>query len=243
MAAFGLDEGSGSVAVDASGVGNDGVVSGAAWDAGRYGGGLRFDGTDDWVTIPDAASLDLRTGMTLAAWVRPTTTSGWRTVVLKEQPGDLVYALYSSTSAGVPSGHVWVGDDERVLGPGPLPANQWTHLAATYDGAMLRLFRDGAQIASRSLPGTVATSGGVLRLGGNAVWNEWFSGVIDEVRVYDRALTASEIARDRVTPVNPGVARRKAARHRAGGKTRRTLRRVHRGTRWLSGGGAAARPG
>jgi hypothetical protein len=85
------------------------------------------------VTVPDANALDLAPGMTLEAWVKPTTVSDWRTVMLKERPGQLVYALYAAA--------------------------------------------------------------------GNSVWGERFSGLIDEVRVYERALSAAEIQADRDKPI------------------------------------------
>ena len=96
VAALGFDEASGTAATDASGTGNNGTLSGATRSAsGRFGGALSFDGTNDWVTVADAASLDLTNNMTLSAWVRPTGASGWRTVLLKERPGGLAYGLYA----------------------------------------------------------------------------------------------------------------------------------------------------
>ena len=76
------------------GFGNNGTVSGATRStAGRYGGALSFDGVNDSVSVPDAASLDLTNNMTLSAWVRPTGATGWRTVLMKERPGGSVLQL------------------------------------------------------------------------------------------------------------------------------------------------------
>jgi hypothetical protein len=69
------------------------------------------------------------------------------------------------------------------------------------DGANLRLYVNGTQVASRALTGAMRTSTGVLRIGGNSIWSEWFAGLIDEVRVYNRALSATEIQADMTTPV------------------------------------------
>ena len=85
----------------------------------------------------------------------------------------------------------------------------WTHLAATYDGAAVRLYVDGPRSPQAPAPGSLAVSGDPLRIGGNAVWGEWFNGLIDDVRVYNRALTASEAAdghddaRRRLRPPRP----------------------------------------
>ncbi|PKH40185.1 Glucose/arabinose dehydrogenase, beta-propeller fold [Nocardioides alpinus] len=191
-----FDDGSGGTAADSSGRGNTGTLSGPAWTTdGRYGGALVFDGTNDMVSVADSASLDLTTGMTLSAWVRPTTLGSWRQVLLKERPQGLTYALYATGNAsGRPNATLAIGNTDReVNAPSALAANVWTHLAATYDGAVARLYVNGTQVATRNQAGTLVTSTGALRIGGNAVWGEWFAGTIDDVRVYGRALTAAEV--------------------------------------------------
>ena len=75
-------------------------------------------------------------------------------------------------------------------------SNTWTHLAATYDGANLRLYVNGTQAATRSPRRLDPHLDRRLRIGGNTIWGEWFTGLIDEVRVYNRALTAAEIQAD-----------------------------------------------
>src|SRR5207247_5732705 len=99
VAASGVNEGSGTQVLDFSGNGNVGTISGAAWTpAGKYGAALSFNGTDSWVTVPDAASLELTGGMTLEAWVKPTAIDGWECVLLKEDSTDLAYALYGDNN-------------------------------------------------------------------------------------------------------------------------------------------------
>jgi hypothetical protein len=111
VAAYSFDAGAGATLADASGNHNDGVVSGARWTPdGRFGGALAFDGVDDLVTIADSESLDLAGAMTLSAWVRPDALGSlWRTVLVKEQPNALVYALYANTDSRQPSAHAFVG--------------------------------------------------------------------------------------------------------------------------------------
>ena len=85
-----------------------------------------------------------------------------------------------------------------------MPLNTWTHLATTYDGANVRLYLNGALAATRAATGAITVSTGALQIGGNSVWSEWFKGLIDEVRVYSRALSAgTEIAADRDRAVVP----------------------------------------
>jgi hypothetical protein len=205
VAAFGFNEGAGSSVADASPEGNAGSVSGAAWDAaGRFGGALSFDGVNDRVTVPDDASLDLTDAMTLEAWVRPTSSSGWRTALLKEHPPAAhAYALFASDGAR-PRGEIFNSSSYFVAGgSGPLATNAWTHLAATLSGGGLRLYVNGNLANTSAAPGTLPNTGGPLRIGGNAMWGEYFAGLIDEVRVYNRALSAAEIQTDMNAAIAP----------------------------------------
>jgi len=164
---------------------------------------LSFDGNNDWVTVPDANSLDLTTGMTLEAWVRPTAGSLWRTAIIKETTGNLAYALYSASQVGSalrPAS--WIAS-QGVNGTTAIALNTWTHLATTFDGATWRLYVNGAQVASRTLATPIPVSSGALRFGGNSIWGEWFQGQLDEIRVYNRGLSAAEVLADRDRPVNP----------------------------------------
>ena len=142
------------------------------------GGALSFDGTDDWVTVADASALDLTTGMTLEAWVNPTNLSGWRSVLIKEAalPAGLVYSLYANDNIPRPATTIYVGGDRSSPGNAPVPLNTWTHLTATYDGARLRLFVNGAEVSNQAVSGSMANSTGALRIGGNAVWGESLLG-------------------------------------------------------------------
>jgi chitodextrinase len=202
VAAYSFDEGAGTTVVDRSGNGNAGRISGASWSREAVAGrSLSFDGVNDWVTIPDSGSLDLTTGMTVEAWVLPRTSTGWRTVAMKEQPRNLVYGLWANGDTNQPSAYVFVGKQEDVRAGPRLPTGVWRHLATTYDGSTLKLYVDGALAGSRSVAGVIQPSSGPLRLGGNSVWGEWFRGRVDDVRVYARALSPGEIQADMWTPV------------------------------------------
>lgn len=205
---IGFSEGTGSSVSDASGASNNGTITGATWSAqGKYGAALSFDGVNDWVSIADANSLDLTNGMTLEAWVKPASTqTNYRTVIMKERPSNAAYTMYANSNTNRPMGEhsKTNGTVTEIKGTTQLAANTWTHIATTYNGSTFKFFLNGVQQATKNTTGNMFVSTSSLRIGGNNTWNdEFFSGLIDEVRVYNRALTAAEITTDMNTPIAP----------------------------------------
>jgi hypothetical protein len=202
VAAYGFNEGTGTSTTDASGNGRTGTISGATWSTqGKFGSALSFNGSSNLVTVADAPALRLTTGMTLEAWVFPTLASGVRDVIIKEGPGADYYNLYARNWHGLPESNVLVSGSNRTAEGPALAANAWTHLAGTYDGSAVRLYVNGVLVATTNFAGSISTSTGALRIGGNTIWGEYFQGQIDEVRIYNRALTLSEILADMNSPV------------------------------------------
>jgi len=220
--ALGFDEAAGTTAIDSSASHLNGVIRQAVRVPGKLGtGALQFDGVNDWVTVTDLASatspLKLTTGMTIEAWVNPINMSGWETVLMKERgiqgEGLLSYALYAHDGAPLalgtptPAGYIRVNPtatttDRAVRGTSTLPQNTWSHIAVTYDGANMRFYVNGALVGTTAGTGTIAETNGAIRIGGNnSSLQEFFQGKIDEVRVYNRALTQTEIATDMITPI------------------------------------------
>lgn len=209
--ALGFDETSGTTSADKSGRGNTATLSSSAsfTTAGRNGGALNVTGAaGSWATVADSDSLDLTNAMTLEAWVKPRSRSAWRTVLMKELSNWQSYVLYSAaTPYNGGNGEEPVGfvNGDGVRGPAPLPLNAWSHLATTFDGTTQRLYVDGTLVASRPSTAAAQVGTGALRIGGNDVWGEQFDGLIDDVRVYDRAISAAEVVADRDTPVGGGT--------------------------------------
>ena len=193
---------------------------------GRFGGALTFDGTNDFVSVPDANSLDLTTAMTLEAWVSPNAVTNWRHgAAARSAPNALgVRALRERRHrTGRARTSRRGGTERETPRPGGARAE---HVDAPrrdlrrHHAAALRqrhAGRDDRGGRRRSTPRPLP-----LKIGGNAVWGEWFDGRIDEVRVYRRALSAAEIAgRHEQRRSTRARRRRRARRSRASSRSRR----------------------
>ncbi|ONI79157.1 hypothetical protein ALI144C_25285 [Actinosynnema sp. ALI-1.44] len=113
------------------------------------------------------------------------------------------WSAAGNTCGALSFGGARVGSTDRnVNGTGAVPANAWTHLAVIYDATTIRLYVNGVQVSSVASAGNLAGSGNPLRIGGNLIWGEYFCGPVDDVRVYNRALSAAEVTADRSTPVS-----------------------------------------
>ncbi len=206
VAAYGFEEGSGSKLIDTSGNANNGTLqNGPTWVTnGKFGKALQFDGANDRVSIPDSNSLDLTTGMTVEAWVYPTSSlSGWDAIVIKEYSSGLIYSLFANGDGNIPQTLIASNNTPyKAAGGTALPLNKWTHVASTFDGSNIRLYLNGTQAKATAFNGSIQKSNLGLFLGGSSfLSNEGFPGMIDEVRIYNRALSASEIATDMQTAV------------------------------------------
>jgi hypothetical protein len=167
---------------------------------GRFGNALTFNGSSSVVRMADPESLDLTTAMTLSAWIRPTASQGgWRRIVQRQVEA---YFLNSSNSGGPlrPAGGGTLGGSvDYISGPTASPADAWTHVALTYDGAALRLYLKGSQLASRAASGAIEANNNPLWIGGNRPYGESLNGLIDEVRIPPRARTNRHEHADQLT--------------------------------------------
>ncbi len=215
VAAYGFNENTGTIANDNSGNNNTGTLTnGPAWSAaGKYGAAILFDGTNDFVNINDANSLDLTNGMTIEAWVNPSDLTGFKTIICKDRTAtSYTYTLAANNNASNvnnqrPNSRARTANTNRTItGTSKLPLNTWSHVASTYDGANFRLYVNGVQVATLATTGNLTITTDPLRIGGTtALSAQYFAGLIDEVRIYNRALTVFEIQTDMNTPIAPDV--------------------------------------
>jgi fibronectin type 3 domain-containing protein len=152
--------------------------------------------------VPHASSLSLGTAMTLEAWVLPSAQNGWRAILQKEVDAYFLHA--SSTGALLPAaGGTFNGSVSWFNGPGALATGVWSHVAVTWNGTIMRLYVNGTEVATLGRTGTLQATTTPLRIGGNTYAGEFFAGRIDEVRIYNRALSAAEVTADMNTPIGP----------------------------------------
>jgi hypothetical protein len=208
VASYALSEGTGTAVADTSGNDNAGEFTApASWTAGgRFGNGLLLaggaEGSAEGIRVPASSSLDVASALTLEAWICPASVAGYPKIVWRDGDGGSPYNLAMAYGNGtLVFGVLTTAGSFRVFAYSSLAANVWTHVAGTYDGASLRLYMDGTLINSASASGTIVPGTRDLWLG-RAPWGEGFTGRYDEVRIYDRALTAAEIASDRDTQIN-----------------------------------------
>ncbi|MEP7310457.1 MAG: LamG-like jellyroll fold domain-containing protein, partial [Acidobacteriota bacterium] len=201
VAAYSFNEGTGTATNDASGNGRTGALTNATWTStGKNGGALSFNGSSSRVTVADSAALRLSTAMTLEAWINPSGAGApdWQAIIYKGLDN---YAL-ATIGANLPTAAAMIGGGlAMATSANTVPFNTWTHLATTYDGATVRLFVNGTQVASRPATGVFDVSTNPLEIGGSLVDLGAFAGLIDDVRVYNTPLTLAQIQTDMTTPV------------------------------------------
>lgn len=190
-----FDEGEGAVAHDS--VGNyDGTISGAVWATGISGSALVYDGNDNRCDMGDRTGLEGFSQVTIAAWVywEPGSAFVRECIAGKE----LVYKIDINHDTGTIrflTGNDWTGS--MLTSNTAIQQYNWYHIAATYDGIVKKIYINGVQDAN-----TLNTSGslgsnsrsfavGAFDKGGD--WNRHIKGKIDEVCVFDRALTELEV--------------------------------------------------
>ncbi len=186
-----FDEGSGTTAYDSSGNGNDGTVNGGAqWVAGQLGGALEFNGSNSYVSAPHIP-LNSRS-FTITMWVNPVLYTDQTVVFGQVQTGSQNLSMhYRLWGDGRVRMGFYSNDLDTVAGT--VADNNWYHITFWYDfeNQTRRVYINGAQEAEDNGGPYLGTSGDT-RIG---QWNnnQWFQGIIDDVRIYTRALTDVEI--------------------------------------------------
>jgi len=185
------------VTYDRSGYGNDGTIYGAARVIGKVRNALKFDGVDDYVEVPHSTSLYLNDSLAIATWIKPSVNLSEEFFVWK-RVGD----RYLYLRAHLSKAQFAIGDAvyyPAVLGTTNLLADVWYYIVGVRDTATrkLRIYVNGVLEAEEddTTIGDIANTS-PIRIGVDGLgWILWFPGIMDEVRIYNRTLSLSEIKR------------------------------------------------
>lgn len=218
-----LDELSGTNAVDSSGNSNTGTLTNYSspepWSSsGQVNSSLNFDGSSNYVQIADSTSLDVTSNLTVAAWVKPDTCTpdpgggaNMRSIMGKWQKAGNNRAYILGMSRGtncnllfnISDDGGWAGEAANgVVTTDILTVDTWAHVVATYDGStnLASIYINGTLSASSTATDAASVniynSSAPLRIGATQDWGDspkYFSGHIDDVRVYNRVLSTTEI--------------------------------------------------
>jgi hypothetical protein len=192
-----FDEGSGANVFDSSGHGNHGTFIGdPQWVIGPNGDALEFDGVDDWIEVPHAENLTVDNEVTIMAWINTEryigpTGDNWQGIMAKGNPRS--YSLYTQVSGVLHFSTAGVG----TLSSAPLPLNEWVHVCAMVIGGAHQYYINGEDAGTGGtgivLPG--AADSATVRIGNARDANREFLGMIDDVRIFNKALTQDEVKR------------------------------------------------
>ena len=199
-----VNEGGGTQLRDMSGWGNNAdVVGNPTWVPGVKGLALDLDGSDNAV-VSDQAALDAATALTLSAWIQPVAETD-QDLISRALTGSVdgyTLGLSSSSSPTHPrtaflrfnqatSGELY---QLNSLSQYPSGGYSWIHVAGTYDGTTMRMYVNGVEESSIVGPAAIAANAVDVGIGAQSDGTRRFNGTLDDIRIYNRALTSSEIA-------------------------------------------------
>ncbi|HSY19778.1 MAG TPA: LamG domain-containing protein [Candidatus Acidoferrales bacterium] len=183
-------------ATDASGFNNNGTVTGATLTADRFGNpnsAYHFTGNGStFITIPDSPSLEIASSITMTAWVQTGGGGSFSPRIISKYNFEL--GLDSTAANPKVFGDFQPG--QVVYSPNvSLNGGRWMFLACTYDGQTLQVYTNGLPAGQLTAPGSLTTSSRPVAIGENLDGgSDFFNGSIDDVRIYNRALSTNEMA-------------------------------------------------
>ncbi len=198
-----FNEATGTVATDFSGRGNIGTLNtfsapasaSSGWGNGRFGGGLVFDGSSNYVDIGNPASLRPTSNIfTISAWVKPGNIGAGNGYIVSKENATVDYFLrQQGTSGAVRCSFEGVNAGDAPAGT--LINGEWAFIVCVFDGSTNTIYKNGVSVLSgAAVTTTFSDNGDSVNIGRKADGTGFMTGTIDEVRVYNRALTSSEVS-------------------------------------------------
>ena len=183
-------------AADVQGTNNGTLLNGASFRKGMVGPGFLFDGIDDGVQVGDSPTLKMTTATTLECWIYPTGPGSIEGAEIANREGEYQLGRFLDGTiqwsfANTNPGWTWINTGYVA------PEGTWTHVAVTYDNGLVTTYGNGIQVHQYQGSGTI---GDVLptlndfRIGNRQQFPAPLQAIVDELKVYNRALTADEIA-------------------------------------------------
>lgn len=189
-----MNEGSGTVLIDASANGNNGTIFGnPTWVKGIKGLALRQNGSNQYAVVPNSQILNITSNITLAAWIKPEKIATQR-IIDKVVIGQSGYSLFLS-GGGLVSVRFNDNNTYRLDSSTSYPTNGtiWMHVAASYNGSTIRLYINGVENISKSVSFSIVGNSNGVGIGAAANGNNSLQGTLDNIRIYNRALSLAEI--------------------------------------------------
>ena len=201
MGRWRLDEITGTTAIDSSVFGHTGTLNGGitfdtnSYEEARVGTGLMFDGTDDHISVPSTPALEVTQAITVSAWIKGDVwgVGGHTNVIVRKEYPPKNYQVT------IKDGKVGFGldasDPDVFLGDTVLNVDTWYHVACTWDGTNAIIYVNGVMDHASAFyyAAPITAASGNLFIGGPASGTDYFDGILDDVRLYNRALCADEI--------------------------------------------------
>lgn len=190
-----LDESTSSVVYDASGSGNTGTLVNASWASGsncRAGSCLSFSGSNSYMNASSSESLSPQSAITISLWIKLNAIPSGTYNEIVQKYGAYGLKIDAVTSKVI--GYVW-GAPENHYSTTALTTGTWYHIAMTFDGSVHKIYVNGVNENSENDARSIPVSSNPLRVAGreSAGAGEYINGILDEIRIYNRALSASEI--------------------------------------------------
>lgn len=205
---FTFDEGAGDQLIDDSIYKNDGEVKGnPKWVDGKSGKALEFDGVGDSVLVENSDSLSMKKALTMAMWVKAGASAEIKHAGIEKGGWEVgEYSLYPVYENGTV---IQFFDLPAACGDavikGPSIAGDWHYLVGTWDGKNISLYIDGEVVKSGACEGELKAGAQPLHIGSRLGGERFLTGIVDEVRIYNRALTKDEVKKDMETFGNVSV--------------------------------------
>ena len=203
-----LDEGEGTVAGDASMYANDGeIVGSATWVEGYIGGGLELTGGAS-VSIPEIPQYDVTSEMSALGWIKVASVTTWARILDKSTYQTSGFDLALNNDTHVPRLEFFVANTSSIAdGTTPCDDDEWHFVVGTFGNKTVRMYVDGVLEGEGQSANSVDINPNDLPLTvGNSADNNPLTGVVDEIAMFDRELTADEVATMFVSGIAMGVA-------------------------------------